>query len=256
MFDLSGKVALITGGNSGIGLGMAEGLAKCGCDVAIWGRNPAKTEVAVEQLKPYGPKITGYICDISDANSVALNFENVLKDHGRIDGCFANAGYGDQSTRFDEITDENWHKIIDTNLNGTFYVLRHAARHMRERAEAGDPFGRLIATSSLGAISGQPKGQHYVASKGGVMSMIRALAIEYARYGITAHSILPGFVETTLTEDIISNPAFEKKILPRIPIRRAGTGSDFSALAAYIMSDGSSWHTGQDFIIDGGFWIF
>jgi len=256
MFDLSGKVALITGGNSGIGLGMAEGLAKCGCDIVIWGRNVDKNAAAQESLSQYGVKVSTDICDVTDRTSVDAAFTKALKNHTRIDGCFANAGYGEQIKAFDEFEDEEWKNIIDINLNGTFYVFRNAARHMKERAKAGDPFGRLIATSSLAALSAQPKGQHYVASKGGLISMIKSLAIEYARYGVTAHSILPGFVETPLTGDFFEIPGFDKKIMPRIPVRRLGTGSDFKAIAAYIMSDASAWHTGQDFIIDGGYWLF
>lgn len=256
MFNLAGKTVLITGGNSGIGLGMAEGLAKCGCQISIWGRNPDKNQAALKTLETYGSKITAYVCDVSDEESVQETFNKVLSEHGRIDGCFANAGFGGQSKHFDEIKTEDWQNIIDTNLNGAFYVLRLAARHMRERANMGDAFGRLVGTSSLSAKSGLPGSQHYVASKGGMISMMTALAVEYARYGVTAHSIVPGFVETSLTETLMSNPAFTQKVLPRIPTRRVGSGEDFAALAAYIMSDGSSWHTGQEFIVDGGYWIF
>lgn len=256
MFDLSGKVALITGGNSGIGLGMAEGLAQHGCEIVIWGTNAAKNDAALEKLSSYGPKATANICDVTDAAAVDAAFAKALHDHGRIDGCFANAGYGAQKTRFDEFQDEEWNRIIDINLNGAFYVFRNAAKHMRERALAGDPFGRLVGTSSLAAISGQPRGEHYAAAKGGLNAMIKALAVEYARHGVTAHSILPGFVETGLTKGTVDTPAFKEKAMSRIPTRRLGQGSDFAAIAVYIMSDASSWHTGQDFIIDGGYWIF
>lgn len=256
MFDLSGKVALITGGNSGIGLGMAEGLAQHGCEVVIWGTNPAKNAAALETLSSYGPKVTAVVCDITDSDAVDAAFAQALKDHGRIDGCFANAGYGAQQTRFDEMGNEEWNRIVDINLNGAFYVFRNATKHMRERAQAGDPFGRLVGTASLAAISGQPRGEHYAASKGGLVSMMRSLAVEYAKLGVTAHSILPGFVETGLTEEAFSSQAFADKVLPRVPLKRLGSRNDFSAIAVYIMSDGSSWHTGQEYIIDGGFWIF
>ena len=256
MFDLSGKVALITGGNGGIGLGMAEGLLAQGCAVSIWGTNPTKNAAALESLSAYGPKVTASVCDVTDSAAVDETFAQLLSEHGRIDGCFANAGYGTLDSRFDEFEDEEWNRIIDVNLNGAFYVFRNAARHMRERAQSGDPFGRLVATSSLGAISGQPRGQHYAAAKGGLISMIRSLAVEYAKYGVTAHSILPGFVESDLTRDLISTQAFADKVIPRIPARRLGKRADFSALAAYIMSDGSNWHSGQDFLIDGGYRIF
>ncbi|WP_210425057.1 SDR family NAD(P)-dependent oxidoreductase [Spongiibacter thalassae] len=256
MFDLTGKVALITGGNSGIGMGMAEGLLQQGCEVAIWGTNAAKNDAALEKLSAYGPKVTARVCDVTDAAAVESAFAQAVKDHGRIDGCFANAGYGLQKTRFDEFPDEEWHRVLDINLNGAFYVFRCAAKHMRERALAGDPFGRLVGTSSLAAVAGQPRGQHYAASKGGLNAMIRSLAVEYAKHGVTAHSIMPGFVESALTKENYDPQAFTEKVMPRIPARRMGQGSDFAAIAAYIMSDASSWHTGQDFVIDGGYWIF
>lgn len=256
MFDLSGKVALITGGNSGIGLGMAEGLAECGCDVAIWGRNAEKNAEALERLSDHGTKITARVCDVTRSEDVNKAFADTLADHGRVDGCFANAGFSTPSIGFDGSSDTHWQEMIDVNLNGVYYVFRAAARHMRERAVNGDKFGRLVGTSSIGALNGMPRNQHYAAAKGGVISMIRSLAIEYARYGVTAHSILPGFVDTPLTEDSFSSEAFAEKVIPRIPARRLGQGSDFKAIAAYIMSDASQWHTGQDFIIDGGYLLF
>ena len=256
MFDLTGKTALITGGNSGIGLGMAEGLAKCGCDIAIWGRSADKNAQAVETLSTHGTKVSAYICDVTSSEAVNDAFAATLNDHGRVDGCFANAGFSTPSSGFDQSEDAHWQQMIDINLNGAYYVLRVAAAHMRERAEGGDRFGRLVGTSSIGALNGMPRNQHYAAAKGALISMIRSLAVEYARYGVTAHSILPGFVETPLTDESFASQAFADKVLPRIPARRLGQGSDFSAIAAYIMSDASAWHTGQDFIIDGGYMVF
>lgn len=256
MFDLSGKVALITGGNSGIGLGMAEGLAECGCDIAIWGRNPDKNAEALAQLSTHGTKVTARVCDVTSSDAVDAAFAATLDDHGRVDGCFANAGFSTPSEGFDSSSIAQWHEIIDINLNGVYYVFRAAAGHMRARSEAGDSFGRLVGTSSLGALSGMPRNQHYAASKGAILSMVRSLAVEYARYGITAHSILPGFVETPLTDASFASKAFEQKVIPRIPARRLGQGSDFKGIAAYIMSDASAWHTGQDFLIDGGYLLF
>jgi len=256
MFDLSGKVALITGGNSGIGLGLAEGLVECGCAVEIWGRSAKKNADALKLLSVHGTKVTARIVDVTDSAAVNDAFAQTVKDHSRVDGCFANAGFGAQATRFDEFTDNEWNKIIDVNLNGAFYVLRAAAGHMRERAEAGDRFGRLIGTSSLAALSGQPRGQHYAATKGGLVSMMRSLAIEYARHGVNSHSILPGWVETPLTDGAFASKPFVERVLPRIPARRLGQRSDFRGIAAYIMSDASEWHTGQEFLIDGGYWLF
>jgi NAD(P)-dependent dehydrogenase (short-subunit alcohol dehydrogenase family) len=253
LFDLTGRVALITGGNSGIGLGMAKGIAQLGCEVSIWGTNPDKNKTALEELKTYGTRVTEFVCDVSNPEQVADCFAETLSIHGRVDGCFANAGVGPWGNQFDQISNEEWHKIIDVNLNGVFYVFKHAAGHMRERAAKGDAFGRLVGTASLAAVSGQPRGEHYAATKGGLISMAKALAVEYARYGVTAHTILPGWIETAMTEASFNRDKFVDNVIPRIPMRRWGQPEDFAGIAAYIMSNASSYHTSETFLIDGGY---
>ncbi|MCB1692339.1 MAG: SDR family NAD(P)-dependent oxidoreductase, partial [Pseudomonadales bacterium] len=173
-FDLSGRVALITGGNSGIGLGIAEGLAAAGADVSIWGTNADKNKQALEGLKQLGTKVSAFQCNVADADQVASVFNQTLEYHGRIDGCFANAGVGGRGIPFDEFTEEEWRRVMGVNLDGVFHTFKHAAKHMRQRAGEGDAFGRLVGTASLAAISGQPRGEHYAATKGGLVSMIRA----------------------------------------------------------------------------------
>lgn len=255
-FDLSGRVALITGGNGGIGLGMARGLAQAGAEIAIWGTNPEKTATALASLQAFGTKVSANVCDVGDESQVAHCFAEVLATHGRVDGCFANAGIGGRGTGFEDMTTEEWDRIIRVNQSGVFYTFRAAAKHMRERAEQGDPFGRLVGTASLAAISGQARGEHYAATKGGLVSMIKALAVEYARYNVTAHTILPGWIETEMTEGAFSNPKFVDNVSKRIPARRWGAGDDFSAIAVYIMSAASSYHTAETFLIDGGYFAF
>src|SRR5262245_31064113 len=252
-FDLTGKVALITGGNSGIGLGMAEGIAQSGGDVCIWGTNPEKNAAATKRLAAYGTRVSASQCDVSDADAVARAFARALEVHGRIDGCFANAGTGGRGAAFDQMPLEEWRRIMAINLDGVFHTFKHAAGHMRKRAEAGDPGGRLVATASLAAISGQPRGEHYAATKGGLISMIKALAIEYARYGVTAHTILPGWIETPLTAPAFGNDKFVDAVMKRTPARRWGQPEDFAAIAIYIMSDASAYHTADTFLIDGGY---
>jgi len=127
---------------------------------------------------------------------------------------------------------------------------------MKQRAEAGDPGGRLIGTSSLGALMGMARVEAYAASKGAVISMMQALAVEYARWGVTANSILPGHIETAMTTDNYANEKFANAILPRIPARRWGDKSDFGGIAAYLMSDASSYHTGDRLLIAGGFFLY
>ena len=127
---------------------------------------------------------------------------------------------------------------------------------MIARAQDGDAFGRLVGTASLAAISGQARGEHYAATKGGLVSMIKALAVEYARYNITAHTILPGWIETGMTQATFANPKFVDNVSKRIPMRRWGEPEDFAALAIYIMSTASSYHTAETFLVDGGYFVF
>ena len=253
LFDLSGKVALITGGNGGIGLGMAEGLASQGCEVAIWGTNEEKNAAALAALEHYGPKVSALKCDVSNREEVDACFASTLETHGRVDGCFANAGMGGRGTNFDEMTDDEWDRMMAVNLDGVFYTFRQAAGHMRERSESGDPFGRLVATASLAVVSGQARGEHYAATKGALIPMIKALAVEYARHGVTAHTLLPGWVETGMTEQTFAWEKFANNVMPRIPMRRWGQPEDFAAIACYIMCDASNWHTAETFLIDGGY---
>lgn len=255
LFDLSGKTALITGGNSGIGLGFATGVAKHGADVCIWGMNPEKIEVAVDSLKQYGTKIHAIQCDVSDEDAVNKSFAETLEVFGRVDTCIANAGVGGGGS-FAELTTEQWHQVHKVNIDGLFFTLRCAARHMKERAEAGDPGGRLIGTSSLGALMGMARSQAYAGSKGAVISIMQGLAIEFARYKVNAHSILPGHIETPMTEKMYQNEKFVNAIMRRIPARRWGDKSDFEGIAVYLMSDASRYHTGESFLIDGGFFLF
>ncbi len=252
-FDLTGKTALITGGNGGIGLGMAEGLAMAGANIAIWGTNDDKNQAAIAQLATHGTQVAAYLCDVGDEAAVDATFAQTLEQFGRVDSCFANAGVGGRGTpSFGDMTLEEWHRVMRINLDAVFLTLRAAARHMVARGGGG----ALIATSSMAAVMGAARNEHYGASKGAVLSMIRALAVEYARHGIRAHSILPGWVETEMTADAFASERFAANVKPRIPMRRWGKPADFGGIAVYLMSDASSWHTGDDLLIDGGYTIF
>jgi hypothetical protein len=251
-FDLTGQVALITGGNSGIGLGFAEGLAAAGSDVAIWGTNPDKNAAAVEQLSRHGRRVQAFVCDVGEEQQVEAAFEATLEAMGRVDSCFANSGVGGAAKSFIEMTADEWHRVLRVNLDGVFYTLRAAARHMVARGGGG----ALVVTASLAAVQGQAKGQHYAATKGGVIAMMRACAIEFARYGITANAVLPGWTETAMTAPAFAWDRFRDNVLPRMPVRRWGTPADFSPIAVYLASPATRFHTGEVHLIDGGYSIF
>lgn len=252
-FDLTGKVALITGGNSGIGLGMARAVAEAGADVAIWGTNAAKNSAAQAELAKTGRKILALQCDVADEKAVEAAFTQTLRELGRVDGCFANAGVSGRGVAsFVDMPADEWRRVLRVNLDGAFFTFRAAARHMVERGGGGV----LVGTASLAAVEGAARSEHYAATKGGMISMIRALAVEFARHGVRANAILPGWIETDMTANAIGNEKFAKNVLPRIPVRRWGEGSDFGGIAVYLMSSASSYHTGDTFMIDGGYALF
>jgi NAD(P)-dependent dehydrogenase (short-subunit alcohol dehydrogenase family) len=252
-FDLNGKVALVTGGNRGIGFGMAHAMAEAGADVAIWGTNAAKNEEAREELAKIGRRVLALQCDVGDEAAVDAAFARTLEEMGRIDGCFANAGIGGGgAASFLEMTSELWHRVLRVNLDGAFYTFRAAARHMVERGGGGV----LVGTASLAAIEAAPRSEHYAATKGGMISMVRALSAEFARHNVRAHAILPGWIETDMTHRLTTNDTFHSKVMPRIPMRRWGRGDDFGGIAVYLMSAASRYHTGDTFVIDGGYSLF
>ena len=173
---------------------------------------------------------------------------------GRVDACFANAGVSGrrEAGPFVEMTAAEWRRVMRVNLDGAFYTLRSAARHMTSR-EGG---GSLVVTSSLAALFGQARGQHYAASKGALIAMMKALAVELARHGVRANAILPGWIDTAMTERTLRWDKFVERVLPRIPVRRWGAPADFGGIAVYLASDASQYHTGDTFVIDGGTAVF
>lgn len=251
-FDLTGKAVLLTGGNGGIGLGMAEELANSGADICIWGQNEQKNKAAAEKLKSYGRQVLAIKCDISDEKQVAYNFDRTVETLGKVNACFANAGVGRAGTAFHKMDISEWRRIFGINMEGVFFTFRAAVRHMMEKGEGGS----LVVTSSLSARYGMPSGEHYAATKAGVVALVKGLAVEYARYGIRANAILPGWIETDMTASLFAMEKFEKNVIPRIPLRRWGIPADFGPIAVYFASDASAYHSGDTVVIDGGYSCF
>jgi NAD(P)-dependent dehydrogenase (short-subunit alcohol dehydrogenase family) len=251
-FDLTGKAVLVTGGNGGIGLGMAEQLTKSGADICIWGQNEQKNRTAAEKLKSHGRQVIALKCDVSDEKQVEDNFTRAVETLGKVDACFANAGIGRAGTAFHKMDISEWRRIFGINMEGVFWTFRAAVRHMLARGGGGS----LVVTSSLSARYGMPSGEHYAATKAGVVALVKGLAVEYARYGIRANAILPGWIETDMTASLFAMEKFEKNVIPRIPQRRWGVPADFGPIAVYFASDASAYHSGDAVVIDGGYSCF
>jgi len=255
-FNLTGKVTLITGGNGGIGLGMADAMAQSGADIVIWGTNEEKNRTAEASLKKHGVRVASFKVDVSNEAEVVKAMKDSVTKMGRVDSVFANAGIGSAARSFIDMTTEQYRKVLAVNLDGVFFTMREAARHMRERASQGDKGGSLVGIASVAAIEGAARNEHYAATKGGVISMMRSIAVEFARDGVRANTILPGWIATDMTAGAQTSPAFTEKVIPRVPMRRWGEPTDFGGIAVYLASNASAFHTGDTFVIDGGYTIF
>lgn len=256
-FDLSGRVALVTGGNGGIGLGMAEGLAQHGADVAIWGTNADKNDAAVDRLGAYDVEVLSIVCDVSDEAAVVASMADTVAELGRVDAVFVNAGVGSKAPSFVDMSADEWRRVMAVNLDGAFFTAREATRHMVDRHSNGDESGgSIVFTTSGSAFFGQQNGQHYGASKAGVNSLMKAIAVQHARHGIRCNSILPGWIESDLTAGAFGWEKFVSNVMPRVPLRRWGSPADFAGMAVYFASSASSYHTGDIVTIDGGYHSF
>lgn len=252
LFDLSGRTALITGGNSGLGLSMARGLVKAGANVAIWGRKSAKNAAAVDELRALrgNGEVFAGLCDVAHEEQIEAAMEATLAALGRVDACFANAGRSGAGARIPEITAEGWDAVMAVNTRGPALVYKYASRHMIERAQDGDPGGKLIVTSSGQSIMGVNKSSDYAASKAAVNALTRGAAFELARFNITANALLFGFYETDLTN--ASDPRFAEWMTKRIPLRRFGDHEGVEGLAVFLASPHSDYITGTSLPVDGG----
>jgi len=256
LFDLKGKVALVTGGNGGIGLGMAEGMAKYGADVVIWGTNPDKNAAAIDKLAKHGTRVASKIVDVSDEAAVQKGISELLEEFGRLDTAVANAGVSQNYSNIFDVDEEGLAKVEGVNQRGVFYTLREAAKHMIERAEAGDAGGSLVSVASTAAIHGAGRNMIYGATKGAVVSMTRAMAVEFGRYKIRANSICPGWTRSEMTEVSQNWDKFTEKVISRVPIRGWADPEQFAGIAVYLASDASNFHTGDMIVIDGGYTIY
>lgn len=249
MFDLTGHVALVTGGNTGLGLGMARGLVKAGAEVAIWARNEDQNRRACEELEALGGKAQSFVCDVLDSAAVVSAMAATLDAFGRVDSCFANVGGSGVRGPFLEIPPQGWEATMALNFHSVITTFQAVTHHFVTRGGGG----RLVATSSTAALLGIPGGG-YSASKAAVSGLVRSLAIELAPAGITVNAILPGYIETEMSLD--TPQAFRDACHRRTPSGMIGTLEDMEGIAVYLASSASRLMNGQSIVLDGGHSIF
>jgi NAD(P)-dependent dehydrogenase (short-subunit alcohol dehydrogenase family) len=253
LFDLGGKVVLATGGMSGIGLGFLQGCARQGADIVILDRHDGGAVGVTAKLRALGaPRVHFERCEVAREDEVDAAFAATLRAMGRIDCVFANAGINKRAPSFAELDSETWHELLGINLHGAFYTLRAAVRHMKARAEAGDPGGSLVACGSLSVFHGLTGMEHYAAAKGALLAMIKGLAVEMGPYGVRANMLIPGFILTGLTQNDPRAQAVIERFAAITPMGRVGDLSDIEGPAAYLASDASKYQSGDTIVIDGG----
>lgn len=248
LFDLRGKVAVVTGGNGGIGLGMAKGLARAGAAVAIAARNETKAAAAVAELERLGATAGFVAFDAAKVNSCRAMVEMIGAKFGRLDILVNNAGISIRK-RPEEYTSEEWRSVIDVNLNSAFWCAQAASGGMRERGG-----GKIINIGSMMSLFAAPYSAPYAASKGGMLQATRALATAWAKDNIQVNAVLPGWIDTELTRTARAQvPGLNERVLARTPAGRWGTADDFAGIAVFLASSASDFVTGAGIVVDGGY---
>ena len=247
-FDLGGKVAVVTGGNGGIGLGMARGLAEAGAGIAIVGRNEAKSAAAVAELKQAGTKAIAVTADVTNKDAVIAMVERVRRELGRIDILVNNAGINIRKSPH-ALDLEEWDSVIRTNLTSAFLCSQAAYPAMKETGG-----GKIINIGSMMSIFGASFAPAYAASKGGIVQFTRSCAVAWAADNIQVNAVLPGWIDTDLTRRARQQiDGLHDKVLARTPAARWGAIADFAGIAVFLSSSASDFVTGTAIPVDGGF---
>lgn len=248
MFDLSGRVAIVTGGNGGIGLGMAKGMAEAGAAIVVAGRDAAKNADAVKEIQDLGATASAIAVDVLKEDSCRALIADTVKRHGRLDILVNNAGINIRKQP-QEYTLAEWHKVLDSNLTSAF-LCSHAA--YPEMMKTGG--GKMINIGSMMSIFGASFTTAYAASKGGIVQMTKAMATAWAKDRIQVNAILPGWIDTALTQRARQDvPALHDSVLKRTPAGRWGTPGDFAGIAVFLAAAASDYVTGAAITVDGGY---
>ena len=249
LFDLSGKTAIVTGGNGGIGLGMAKGLAGAGADIVVAARNAEKTAQAVQEIEALGVRAIGLTVDVTDEAQIRQMVADTVDALGRVDILVNNAGTVVRKTP-DQTTTEEWDLVLDVNLRSAFLASREVYPRMQQQGG-----GKIINIGSMFSLfGGGGSGAPYSSSKGGVVQLAKSLAVAWAKDNIQANAILPGWFMTTLTSDIpVNQPERYEMISRRIPTGRWGEVEELQGAVIFLSSRASDYITGAVLTVDGGY---
>jgi 2-dehydro-3-deoxy-D-gluconate 5-dehydrogenase len=247
-FDLTGRVAVVTGGNGGIGLGMARGLAEAGASIVIAARNATKSAVAEAELRAIGAAVTSLEVDVLDAASIVAMARLAVERHGRIDVLITNAGTNIRKPP-EQYSLEEWSNVLDVNLRGTFLCAQAVYPHM---LRAGG--GKIITIGSMTSLFGASFAAPYSASKGGTVQLTKALATAWAKNNIQVNAVLPGWIDTELTQQARRDVSgLHERVEARTPVGRWGTPADLAGIAVFLASSASNFVTGTAIPVDGGY---
>jgi 2-dehydro-3-deoxy-D-gluconate 5-dehydrogenase len=247
-FDLTGRIAIVTGGNRGIGFGMARGLASRGASISVAGRDRLKSDQAVTELERLGVEAMAVEVDVTDEASLTAMVEATIERFGRIDILVNNAGMNIGGLPQDLAT-ADWHKVMDTNLTSAFIGSRLVFPHMQHQGG-----GKVINTGSMKSIFGSLRGPAYAASKAGIVQLTKSLALAWAEHNIQVNAVLPGWIETdSSSRTRQETPGLYESTMARIPARRWGVVDDFGGVASFLASSASDYVTGIAIPVDGGY---